>query len=65
MTVISMIRMNFLIDDEFTVWAFNNIPVLLDANSAEGFNGYTVMRVRLCSASNTLTVCQDLSLMGR
>ncbi len=30
----------------------------LDANSAEGFNGYTVMRVRLCSAINT---CDSVS----
>ncbi|WP_318522782.1 GEVED domain-containing protein [Photobacterium leiognathi] len=48
----------FLIDDEFVTTGLNNIPVLLDANSAEGFNGYTVMRVRLCSTSNT---CDSVS----
>ncbi|WP_318493703.1 GEVED domain-containing protein [Photobacterium leiognathi] len=48
----------FLIDDEAVVTGLNNIPITLDANSAEGFNGYTVMRVRLCSAINT---CDSVS----
>ncbi|WP_419207958.1 GEVED domain-containing protein [Photobacterium leiognathi subsp. mandapamensis] len=48
----------FLIDDELVTPGLNNIPVILDANSAEGFNGYTVMRVRLCSTQNT---CDSVS----
>ena len=43
----------FLIDDEPVVTGINNIAITLDAASAEGFNGYTVMRVRLCSAINS------------
>lgn len=46
----------FLINDQSVTTGTNNIDITLDANSAQGFSGYTVMRVRLCS---TLGVCNS------
>ncbi|MEC6796469.1 GEVED domain-containing protein [Photobacterium sp. S4TG1] len=42
-----------LINDQAVTAGNNNIAITLDAASAEGFNGNTVMRVRLCSAANS------------
>ncbi|TMX46634.1 hypothetical protein DA099_15180 [Photobacterium damselae] len=42
-----------LIDDQAVTTGNNSISVILDAASAEGFNGNTVMRVRLCSSANS------------
>ncbi len=42
-----------LINDQAVTTGNNNISVILDAASAEGFNGNTVMRVRLCSSANS------------
>ncbi|SMY18046.1 GEVED domain-containing protein [Photobacterium aquimaris] len=42
-----------LISDEPVVTGTNNIAVILNAASAEGFNGDTIMRIRLCSTINT------------
>ncbi|WP_159458260.1 GEVED domain-containing protein [Photobacterium andalusiense] len=42
-----------LISDEAVVTGTNNIAVILNAASAEGFNGDTIMRIRLCSTINT------------
>ncbi|HIF9439741.1 TPA: GEVED domain-containing protein, partial [Photobacterium damselae] len=42
-----------LINDQAVTTGNNSISVILDAASAEGFNGNTVMRVRLCSSANS------------
>ncbi|PSB83312.1 hypothetical protein C5F63_19400 [Photobacterium damselae subsp. damselae] len=42
-----------LINDQAVTTGNNSISVILDAASAEGFNGNTVMRVRLCSNANS------------
>ncbi|WIH25214.1 GEVED domain-containing protein [Photobacterium damselae] len=42
-----------LINDQAVTTGNNSISVILDATSAEGFNGNTVMRVRLCSSANS------------
>ncbi|WP_341489616.1 GEVED domain-containing protein [Photobacterium damselae subsp. damselae] len=42
-----------LINDQAVISGNNSISVILDAASAEGFNGNTVMRVRLCSSANS------------
>ncbi|HIF9250640.1 TPA: GEVED domain-containing protein [Photobacterium damselae] len=42
-----------LINDQAVTMGNNSISVILDAASAEGFNGNTVMRVRLCSSANS------------
>ncbi|MCG9705790.1 GEVED domain-containing protein [Photobacterium damselae] len=45
-----------LINDQAVTTGNNSISVILDAASAEGFNGNTVMRVRLCSSANSCNI---------
>ncbi len=42
-----------LVNDHAVTTGTNNVAITLDAASAEGFNGDTVMRIRLCSTVNT------------
>ena len=54
----------FLINDQAVISGNNNIAVTLDAASAEGFNGNTVMRVRLCSTVNSCNTVDGAATDG-
>ncbi|MEC6823337.1 GEVED domain-containing protein [Photobacterium piscicola] len=53
-----------LINDQAVTAGNNNIAITLDAASAEGFNGNTVMRVRLCSAANSCNTFDGAAVDG-
>ncbi|WP_408901499.1 GEVED domain-containing protein [Photobacterium piscicola] len=53
-----------LINDQAVTAGNNNIAITLDAASAEGFNGNTVMRVRLCSAANSCNTFDGTAVDG-
>ncbi|WP_439899644.1 GEVED domain-containing protein [Photobacterium toruni] len=53
-----------LINDQAVTAGNNNIAITLDAASAEGFNGNTVMRVRLCSAANSCNTFDGAAIDG-
>ena len=53
-----------LINDQAVTAGNNNITITLDAASAEGFNGNTVMRVRLCSAANSCNTFDGAAVDG-
>ncbi|MCP4954552.1 MAG: hypothetical protein GY919_02900 [Photobacterium aquimaris] len=42
-----------LVNDQAVTTGNNSIPITLDATSAAGFNGNTVMRIRLCSTASS------------
>ncbi|WP_394165832.1 GEVED domain-containing protein [Photobacterium piscicola] len=53
-----------LINDQAVTAGNNNIAITLDAASAEGFNGNTVMRVRLCSSANSCNTFDGAAVDG-
>ncbi|MEC6907579.1 GEVED domain-containing protein [Photobacterium piscicola] len=53
-----------LINDQAVTAGNNNVAITLDAASAEGFNGNTVMRVRLCSSANSCNTFDGAAVDG-
>lgn len=53
-----------LANDKAVTTGTNNVAITLDAESAEGFNGNTVMRIRLCSTANTCNNFDGVALDG-
>ncbi len=53
-----------LVNDTAVITGTNNVAITLNAASAEGFNGNTVMRIRLCSTANTCNTFDGAAVDG-
>ncbi|PSU84881.1 hypothetical protein CTM93_06785 [Photobacterium phosphoreum] len=53
-----------LVNDQAVIAGNNSIPITLDATSAEGFNGNTVMRIRLCSTASSCNTPEGVATDG-
>ncbi len=53
-----------LVNDQAVIAGNNSIPITLDATSAEGFNGSTVMRIRLCSTASSCNTPEGVATDG-
>ncbi|PSU70010.1 hypothetical protein C9J22_12495 [Photobacterium phosphoreum] len=53
-----------LVNDQAVIAGNNSIPITLDATSAAGFNGNTVMRIRLCSTASSCNTPEGVATDG-